>query len=232
MMLGCFVAFGCFLFIAQYLQLVAALSPLHAALWMMPWALTFVVGSNLTPLIARRYSPMVIVAAGMAFSAIGYAVMTQVGVEGDVGLLIASNVISALGLAPVFTLTTDLIVGAAPPERAGAASAISETASELGGAIGIAILGSVGTAVYRRVIDVDQIEGIPADATAAARDTLGGAAVAAETLPGAAGTQLLGAARDAFTLSLETVGGISAIVMLVASATAVFAWRRTAAPRA
>jgi MFS transporter, DHA2 family, multidrug resistance protein len=232
MMLGCFVAFGCFLFIAQYLQLVAALSPLHAALWLMPWALTFVVGSNLTPIIARRYSPMAVVAAGMAFSAIGYAVMTQVGVEGDVGLLIASNIISALGLAPVFTLTTDLIVGAAPPERAGAASAISETASELGGAIGIAILGSVGTAVYRRVIELEQVEGIPSEAATAARDTLGGAAVAAETLPGPAGAQLLGAAREAFTLSLETVGAISAVVMLIASATAIFAWRRTSPLRA
>jgi DHA2 family multidrug resistance protein-like MFS transporter len=231
MMLGCFVAFGCFLFIAQYLQLVASLSPLHAALWMMPWALTFVVGSNLTPLIARRFSPMVVVAAGMALSAIGYAVMTQVGVEGDVGLLIASNVISALGLAPVFTLTTDLIVGAAPPERAGAASAISETASELGGAIGIAILGSVGTAVYRRVIKLEQVEGIPSEAATAARDTLGGASVAAETLPSTAGAHLLGAAREAFTLSLEAVAAISAVVMLVASATALFAWRRTAALR-
>jgi DHA2 family multidrug resistance protein-like MFS transporter len=229
MMLGCFVAFGCFLFIAQYLQLVAALSPLYAALWMMPWALTFVVGSNLTPLIARRFPAMVVIAAGMAFSAMGYVLMTQVETDSHVGLLIASNVISALGLAPVFTLTTDLIVGAAPPERAGAASAISETASELGGAIGIAILGSIGTAVYRRAIEIDGIDGVPAAAAVATRDTLGAAAVAAETLPGPAGTQLLGAAREAFTLSLESVGAISAIIMLVASATALFAWRRSTA---
>jgi DHA2 family multidrug resistance protein-like MFS transporter len=229
MVLGCFVAFGCFLFVAQYLQLVAALSPLHAALWMMPWALTFVLGSNLTPLIVRRVPPMIVITVGLVLAALGYGWLTQVEVDSHVLVMIGGNIVSALGLAPVFTLTTDLIVGAAPPERAGAASAISETASELGGAIGIAILGSVGTAVYRRVIDVDQIEGVPTEAAIAARDTLGGAAVAAETLPGPAGTQLLGAARDAFTLSLETVGAISGVVMLVAAATALFAWRRTAA---
>jgi DHA2 family multidrug resistance protein-like MFS transporter len=226
-LLTCLVAFGCFLFVAQYLQLVAGLSPFDAALWMMPWAITFIIGSNLSSLLVRRFTPMTVIAGGLALAAIGYAVMTQVGVDSPVVLLIGANVISALGFAPVFTLTTDLIVGAAPPERAGAASAISETAAELGGAMGIAILGSVGTAVYRRSIGGAQLEGIPGDAAAAARDTLGGAAVAAQELSGVQGEQLLGAAREAFAFALDTVGAISVLVVLAGFALATVAWKRS-----
>jgi DHA2 family multidrug resistance protein-like MFS transporter len=225
-LLACLIAFGCFLYVAQYLQLVAGLSPFNAALWMMPWAVTFIIGSNLTPVLARRLPSLLLIAGGLVIAAIGYAVMTQVGVDSPVTLLVAANVISAFGLAPVFTLTTDLIVGAAPPERAGAASAISETASELGGALGIAILGSIGTAVYRRSIGSAALEGIPSEAAVAARDTLGGAAVAAQDLSAAQGMHLLDAAREAFVLALDTVGAISVVVVIVASTLAVLAWRR------
>ena len=83
----------------------------------------------------------------------------------------------------MFTLTTDLIVGSAPPERAGAASAISETSAEFGGALGIAVLGSIGTAVYRGAMADAMPAGVPPEAAEAARDTLGGAVAAAEQLP-------------------------------------------------
>ena len=85
----------------------------------------------------------------------------------------------ALGLAPVFTLTTDLVVGSAPPERAGAASAISETSAEFGGALGIAIFGSIGVAIYRMMLGDALPTGVPVQAADAARATLGGAVVAA-----------------------------------------------------
>ncbi len=84
-------------------------------------------------------------------------------------------VVYSLGLAPVFTLATDLVVGSAPPERAGAASAISETASEFGGALGIAILGSIGTAIYRADMADSLPAGVPLATAEAARETLGGA---------------------------------------------------------
>ena len=192
---------------------------------MMPWAVTFIVGSNVTPILSRRYPPMLVIAGGLIVAAIGYVVMTQVDGSG-VGLLVCGNVISALGLAPVFTLTTDLIVGAAPPERAGAASAISETAAELGGAMGIALLGSIGTAIYRRQIAGAHLDGIPLEAAAAARDTLGGAAVASQELGAAQAGQLLGAAREAFVLALQSVGAISVAIVIGASLLAALAWRR------
>jgi DHA2 family multidrug resistance protein-like MFS transporter len=129
-------------------------------------------------------------------------------------------VIISLGLAPVFTATTDLIVGSAPPEEAGAASGISETGAELGGALGIAILGSIGTAVYRAQF-VDLVPaGVPAGAAEAARDTLGAAGAEAERLPADLGAQLLDAAREAFVRGMRasTIVAMVVAVALVAVA--------------
>jgi DHA2 family multidrug resistance protein-like MFS transporter len=126
-------------------------------------------------------------------------------------------------------LATDVIIGSAPPERAGAASAISETGSELGGALGIAILGSIGASVYRGVMAGAAPTGISPEAMAAARDTLGGAAAVAARLPDPLGPELFSAARAAFTQALEWTAIISVAVVLVTALAAVFVLRPTAA---
>jgi DHA2 family multidrug resistance protein-like MFS transporter len=112
----------------------------------------------------------------------------------------------------VFGSTTDLIVSSAPPERAGAASGISETGAELGGALGIAILGSIGVAVYRNELADALPAGLPAEAAAAARDTLGGAMGVATQLPGQPGALLVDAAREAFTQGMQLTVTLSAAV--------------------
>jgi DHA2 family multidrug resistance protein-like MFS transporter len=119
-----------------------------------------------------------------------------------------------LGVSPVIILATDIIVGSAPVERAGAASAISETSSELGGALGIAILGSIGTAVYRmRMLDA-MPNGVPANVGEIARGTLGGATAVARQLPGQLGAALLGTARDAFVQAFVTTAAVNAVLVL------------------
>jgi len=126
-----------------------------------------------------------------------------------------------LFISPVFTLTNDVIIGSAPPERAGAASGISETCAELGGALGIAIFGSIGVAIYRGLLGPALPAGLPADITHAAMATLGGAVLAAEQLPAEVGTVLVGAAREAFLRGLvvsEVISGVGTLVL------AVFAW--------
>src|SRR6267154_2097311 len=213
--LGTFVAFGIFLFIGQYLQLVLGMGPLEAGLWTMPFAGGFIAGSMLTPMIARRFHPARVVAAGLALAAVGFGVLSQVGGTPGVAVLVTGFVVYSLGLAPVFTLATDLIVGTAPPERAGAAAAISETGSELGGALGIAILGSIGTAAYRRVMADSVPAGVPPDAAELARSTLGGALAAAEPLPDPLGAALLDTAREAFAQSLDLVALTSVMILIV-----------------
>jgi DHA2 family multidrug resistance protein-like MFS transporter len=203
---GIFIVFGIDIFVAQYLQLVLGLSPMRAGLWSVPSAAGFIAGSMLAPLVVRRVRPVSVMVGGLLFAATGLGLLTQVGGSSGLAVLVTGSVVFAFGLAPVFTLATDLIVGSAPPERAGAASAISETASELGGALGIAILGVIGTAVYRGHVT----DAIPSGAATASRDTLGGAVAAAGQLPDELGAALLSAARDAFSQGLHVVAAISA----------------------
>jgi len=101
-----------------------------------------------SPHLARRASPADVMAAGFALAAIGFGLLTRVATIPSLGLLVTGFVVYSLGLAPMFTLINDMIVAAAPPQRAGTISAISETGSEFGGALGIAVLGSLGTAAY------------------------------------------------------------------------------------
>jgi DHA2 family multidrug resistance protein-like MFS transporter len=210
--LSIFVAVGYFLFVAQFLQLVLGLSPLEAGLWSLPSAVAFVVASNAAPRIVRRYPAAYVIGAGLALSAIGLAILTQVGGTNGLVAVVLGSIIISLGLAPVFSLTTDLIVGSAPPERAGAASGISETASELGGALGISVLGSIGVALYRGHIADALPAGVPADATIVARDTLGGAVAVAGQLPEQLGAAVLDVARDAFVHGMQVATTISAVI--------------------
>jgi DHA2 family multidrug resistance protein-like MFS transporter len=211
-LLGIFIAVGYFLFVAQYLQLVLGLSPLRAGLWSLPSAAGFIVGSNLAPQLLRRVRPAYVIGGGLALAAVGLGVLTRVGGSADLTILVAASCVVSLGLAPVFTATTDLIVGSPPPERAGAASGISETGSELGGALGIAILGSIGVAIYRSGLAASLPAGVSAQAAAAARDTLGGGVAVAQQLPADVGASLLAASREAFTAGLQVTAGISAVV--------------------
>jgi DHA2 family multidrug resistance protein-like MFS transporter len=219
-LIGTFVAFAAFLYIFQYLQLVLGLSPLKAALWSMPSFGAFIVGSMLTPPIVRRVRPAYVISGGLALAAAGYGLMTQVDQGSGLPVLVTASVIFSLGEAPVFTLATDLVVGIAPAERAGSAAAISETSSELGGALGIAILGTIGTALYRGQVADGIPAGVTPDAADAARDTLGGAVAAGEQLPDPLAGELLDIARDAFTLGLQVAALTSAVI---AAATAVVA---------
>jgi DHA2 family multidrug resistance protein-like MFS transporter len=215
--LGFSVAFGSFLLIAQYLQLVLGMSALEAGLWSAPSAFGFIAGSMVAPRLTQAFRPAYVMTGGLLTSAAGFALLTQIGGPNGLAVVVVGYLILSLGLAPVVTLTTDLIVGSAPPEKAGSASAISETGAEFGGAVGIAVLGSIVTAIYRGAMTTAVPAGVPAQAAEAARDTLGGAVGVAGSLSPEAAAQLVGAARLAFTNALEWTALISACVSVVAA---------------
>jgi MFS transporter, DHA2 family, multidrug resistance protein len=223
---GFFVNFGMAVFIAQYLQLVLGLSPFEAGLWTVPYAGAFVVGALLTPVFVRRIRPGFVMAAGLTLAGAGFALITRVDGDSELATLVTGSVVFALGLAPVYTLAADLMLGAAPPERAGAAAGISETSSEFGGALGIAVLGAVGTAVYRGQIEAEVPAGVPPGAAEAARDTLGAAAAAGDELPGRLAGELVDAAREAFTQALQVAATISGAVAIGAAFLAAAQLRR------
>ena len=212
-----FLAIGYFLFVAQYMQLVLGLTPLEAGLWSLPEAVGFTLGPNLAPRIVRRVRPAYLMAGGFLLAGVGMALLSTISAETPNGLaivVVASSIIS-LGLGPVFGLTTELIVGSAPPERAGAATGMSETGSEVGGALGLSILGTIGLLIYRSRMTSDLPPGVPDAAAAAARDTLGAAAEVAAQIPGEAGAALLAVAQSAFVDGLRVATLVSVVLAVV-----------------
>jgi DHA2 family multidrug resistance protein-like MFS transporter len=209
-----FVIAGTFFFLAQYLQLVLGLSPLVAGLWTVPSSGGLIAGSMLAPVTVRWLRPVHVMAGGLVIAAAGLGMLTQIETGSGLAALVVGSVLLTLGAAPVGTLATDIIVGAAPPERAGAASGISETGAELGGALGIAILGSIGTAVYRTSV-VDAVPAVvPTEAADAARDTLGAAIAATAQLPDQVGAVLQSVASEAFTRGLHVSAAVSAVAAI------------------
>jgi DHA2 family multidrug resistance protein-like MFS transporter len=162
---------------------------------------------------------------------LGLLLLTQVGTTNGLPTLVVASVVISLGLAPVFGLTTELIVGSAPPERAGAASGISETGAELGGALGIALLGSVGVAMYRGGLEPTLLTGLPPDAATAARDTLGGAVGVASALPADTADALLAVARAAFVDGMHVAAAIAGVIGLGLAAFAYISLRERGTER-
>ncbi len=224
------VLFGGFLFLPQYLQLVRGLSALRSGLWTLPYAASFVAGSVLTPLIAPRVKGRVLMTTGASIASGGFLWLTRLDAETSFVAFACSTVVFALGLAPVFTLTTDVIVGSAPAERAGAAAAMSETSAELGAAMGIALFGSLGVAAYRATMSSLARHGAAQELEAHARATLGSTLALARELPAPLGDELARAAREAFLAGLHLCAAVSAVGSLLLAAVVACGLRRQPEP--
>ncbi|MFI6285800.1 MFS transporter [Streptomyces sp. NPDC051018] len=211
LLLGMMALNGIEYLVPQYLLGISELSPLVAGLWLLPGAAGLVVGSQLTPVLARRTRPAYVIVGGLAVTLAGFALSLGSGVVAvSLGLALVM-----FGIAPISVLGTALAVGAAPAAKAGAAAATGQTAYDLGLALGIAGTGSVAVAVYRDEVSAQAPAGVPGGALESARDTLGGAAAEAARLPGELGGQLLTVARDAFTTGFHTAVLVSAGFALV-----------------
>jgi DHA2 family multidrug resistance protein-like MFS transporter len=196
------------------LQLVLGLTPLQAGIATLPWSVSFVFGSLLAPRWARRFGAKRVMVGGLLVSAAGFAITAAVMPPYGLWILIAGMLAMSIGMAPVFTVGNELILTTAPPERAGAASALSETSAELSGALGIALLGSAGMVLYRLLLDPALPSGIDAASAARALATLGGAmAVATEQ----DSDSIAAAAGAAFATALRAVALFGAAAMLLAS---------------
>ncbi|TDD66143.1 MFS transporter [Jiangella aurantiaca] len=225
---GGFAMGGIFLFVSQYLQLVEGLSPLQAGLWLVPPSVAMIGGTMFGPALSQRLGTGWVIGGGMGLAAVGLALMTQVAATGGLGLIVAGLMVATVGLGPGAALGVDIVVGSAPPERASSAASVAETSGEFGIALGIATLGSLGTAIYRSDLTVP--EGTPAELATAAQDSLSGAAVAAAHLPGDVAGPLIEAAREAFMTGLNTVAGIGAAAMFVFAVVGVTLFRRFQPP--
>ncbi|MBE1533179.1 MFS transporter [Actinomadura algeriensis] len=209
--------------VPPFLQMVGGLSPMAGGLWLLPSAAAFLLGAQLTPPLARHVGPARVLVAGTLVSLVGYALAAQAA--GPVAAAAAITVIM-FGVGPISVLGTDLAVAAAPAEKAGSAAAAGQTAYDLGLAMGIAITGSVATAVYRDQVASGIPAGTPAGAEEAAHDTLGGAISAAENLPAPLAGRLTDAARDAFVSGFHAAAMVAAALAVVVIVVALTALRR------
>ncbi|MEV0210315.1 MFS transporter [Streptomyces sp. NPDC050788] len=200
---------GSAFFTTQYLQSVLGKSAMEAALWaLLPSVPIGMAAPLATSLVQKGVSRAHVVTAGFAVAAGGYAMLALADTD-SLWLVLAACGVLASGIVMVISQITDLALSSAPVERAGSASSLMETGAEFGGALGMAILGSIGTAIYRH--------DIPASAPDAAHDTLGGALAIADRLPGRTGDALATTAREAFTSGLQGAA-IAGAVLLAAAA--------------
>ncbi|NED97431.1 MFS transporter [Phytoactinopolyspora alkaliphila] len=203
------------LFFTQYLQLVEGMSPLRAGVWFLPMAGAFIASSVAAPLLARRLRPAYVITAGLAVAVAGLVMLTQLHAQSGVALLVAGVTVFAFGIVPLLALGTDMVVSSAPPEKTGSAAATAETGSEFGMAMGIASLGTVGTAVYSSQIADTIPAGVPEPAADVARDSFANAFAVADELPTALGAELIDAARASFTTGFNVVAASSAVLLAV-----------------
>ncbi|MFJ6199907.1 MFS transporter [Micromonospora sp. NPDC092111] len=211
-----FALVGFMFFISQYLQLVLGLRPLAAGLWSLPSAGAAGVGAAvLAPMLAQRFKRAYVAAGGLLVATVGCVVFTQVGDESGLAFIVVGQALMAGGIAMVLTLSAELIVSTAPPERAGAAAGLSETGSQFGAALGVAILGSIGAFVYRQQLAGPAPDDVPADVWVAARETLGGAVEMSRTLSTTPAETLVTVARAAFADELRAAASVSGVILLV-----------------
>ncbi|MEW2630513.1 MFS transporter [Streptomyces sp. NPDC048389] len=213
---------GLVFFLSQFLQLVQGRQPFEAGLAELPAAIGAVATGLVAGKVARRFSVRAVVAGGLAAVGLSLAVLTLLGKTTGYPLLGAALLVVGAGAGFSFSVTADVILSSVPKEQAGAASAVSETAYELGAALGIALLGSIVTGVYR---DFSAPDGTPAGVSSAAHESLGGAVEASAVLPPAQAEALVGAAQEAFVDGLRLAAGGGAVVLLAAAVAAWFLLR-------
>ena len=206
---------GFLFFVAQHLQLIVGLSPMQAGFALVPGMVAMIVSGLVVVPIASRVNARIVVPAALAFSVAGYVLVALSATDADLGLLVAAFVLLGLGIGAAETVSNDLILSSAPPEKAGAASAVSETAYELGAVLGTAVLGGILTSLFRTGMTLPpEVTGSAADA---ARETLAGAMAVAEQLGGALGDQVRLAAAHAFDSGVVVTSLVGAGLVVAAA---------------
>lgn len=209
---------GFLYFVTQHLQLVEEMPVLDAALVLVPGVVVMIIAGLLVVRLVKHVDAGVVVVVALASSMAAYGMLAMLGEEVTIPGIAIAFALLGLGIGAAETISNDLILSAVPPAKAGAASALSETAYEFGAVLGTTLLGGLLTAVYRSTLVVPA--GTDAAMAASARETLGGAVAATEGA-GAAGERLLEAARTAFDHGVVATSASGAVLMLAAM---VVAW--------
>ncbi|GAB3048819.1 MFS transporter [Sediminivirga luteola] len=220
---------GLLFFLSQHIQLVLGLSPMQAGLLLLPGTVSMVVAGILVVRLVRRFSERTLVSTGLSLSAMAYVAMAAGGAHVPAAVLALIFSALAVGIGVAETLSNDIILASVPPHKAGAASAVSETAYEIGAVLGTSILGGVLTASYRGNLQLPA--GLSADEAGRASETLAGALQVSEQLGGVQGAQLAEAAKSAFDSGVVVSAGAGALLVALAIGLAVTLLRQPKTPQ-
>ncbi|WP_346926773.1 MFS transporter [uncultured Arthrobacter sp.] len=224
---------GFILFLAQHLQLLEGQSPSESGVAMVPALIATVAAGLLVVPLVKKVRPGFVVAGGLLLSAAGYFLVAFGDHGNGPALLLAALLVLCLGVGAAETISNDLILGAAPAEKSGAAAAISETGYEIGSLLGTAILGSILTASYQGNLRLPAgvAEAVPAEASDQAGETLAGAVELAQALPGPLADAVMTAARAAFDSGVHITAAIALVLMAGASVLAAVVLRKVPTAR-
>ena len=222
-LLSLFAMVGFIYFLSQHLQLVLGMSPQEAGVFMLPGLLVTIVAGLAVVRLVRRVRPVYAVVGGLLFNAAAYTLVMLTGQESLLGLAVAFMLLG-VGVGAAETISNDLVLASVPAAKAGAASAISETAYEVGSVLGTAILGTILTASYRSGVMLP--ESLSPEQQAAAGETLGGAVETAQNLPADVAAPLLETAKAAFDSGVVVTSAIGVAVMLFAAVLSAVLLRR------
>jgi EmrB/QacA subfamily drug resistance transporter len=211
------VLFGFFFLLTQLLQFVRGYSPLDAGVATLPMAVTLVAVSPRSAALGERFGPANIMAAGFGFVVAGMLVMATVDQSTSYLVIAGALILLGTGMGVTVAPGTGSIMAAVPLNKAGVGSAVNDTTREVGGALGIAILGSIANSTYRSNIDEQAIGALPGPAADIAEESIGGALQVAAQAPSAElGTRLVDTAQDAFVTATSTTFIYSAALAALA----------------
>src|SRR5947207_60691 len=210
-----FVMFGMIFILTQYLQSVLGYSPLQAGVRMLPWAVVYMISAPRSARLVERFGQRWVVSTGLGVVAVGLAILSRSGLHANYPVLALSLVVTAAGMGMVTAPSTGAIIASLPLNKAGVGSAVNDTTRELGGALGVAVIGSVLASIYRSDV-ARHITSLPPSARAA-RSSLGAALQTAATLPGRDGPALAHAARQAYVHAFDITMLVAVGVALLAS---------------
>jgi AcrR family transcriptional regulator len=216
--------FGVLFFLSQYLQFVLGYSALRAGAALIPVAVVLMIAAPTSAKLVAWVGTKAIVTLGLALVGVGMLIFATVSVDSGYPLVLAVLVVVGAGMGLAMAPATDSIMGSLPPERAGVGSAVNDTTREIGGALGVAILGSITAASYRAQIQAnpqyDALAQQAPEAAKAIKDSVGGAAQVAAQLPAQVAQQLTDAANAAFVHALKPTVIVGAVVAFIGAAVA------------
>jgi EmrB/QacA subfamily drug resistance transporter len=219
-MLGYFAMFGSLFLMSQLLQFVLGYSALDAGVRLLPFALSMAAFSTVSTKLVDRFGTKVVVVGGMGLVALGLLWAARLGSGSTYFEYLPGMLLMGTGIALTWAPTTESIMGSLPAAKAGVGSAVNDTVREVGGALGVAVLGSVLASQYTGAIS-STTAALPTDSAHLAGDSLGGAVVVAQQVGGSSGAAILEAAQaayvDGFGLALTIAAAVAAAGAVLAA---------------